>query len=75
VQTLNGVRAGVPQVAAFDLPSNLLSTAPGSSQHYLLAILHCPGSDDFTGVETHVDTLCINDRKVACKMLQAVAGP
>lgn len=73
-QTLNDLRVGFPQVAAFDLPSTLLpppASLAGNAHFCLLALLHSP-DDPFGNTQTHVDTLSPNERKAAHKNLHVV---
>lgn len=75
VKTLSDLRAGFPQVAAFDLPSTLLplpASLPGQSHFCLVAFLHSPVQDPYTNTERNVDLLTLQDRKVAQKSLHIV---
>ena len=72
--TLANLRAGFPQIAAFDLPSNVLplpASLPGQSHYCLLAFLHSP-QDAFTNTQLNADTLTLIDRKVGQKNLHIV---
>jgi len=74
-QTLNDLRVGFPQIAPFNLPSTLLpppASLAGNTHYCLLALLHCPGNDEFTNTQTHVDTLSPHERKAAHKNLHVV---
>jgi photosystem II stability/assembly factor-like uncharacterized protein len=71
---LSNLRPGFPQVAAFDLPSNILpmpASLPGQSHFCLLTFLHS-SADAFTAAEQNVDILTIQERKVAQKNLHIV---
>ena len=73
--TLNDLRVGFPQIAPFNLPSTLLpppASLAGNTHHCLLALLHCPGHDEFTNAQIHVDTLSPHERKAAHKNLHVV---
>jgi hypothetical protein len=75
VKTVSNLRAGVPQVVEFPLPSTMLpppASLPGDSHYCLLALLHSP-QDQFTATQTNVDTLTIGERKVGQKNLHIVA--
>jgi hypothetical protein len=75
VQMLGEVRAGLPLVAAFDLPSNILpepSELDDSSEHCLLALLHC-AADPFAADEIDIETLSSTERKAVFKSLRIVA--
>ena len=79
LRTLNGLQVGLPQIAAFDLPSNLLpppASLAGNAHHCLLALLHSP-DDPFANSETVVDWLSPGERKAAHKNLHVVpfTGP
>ena len=72
--TLTDLRPGFPQVAAFDLPSNLLplpASLPGQSHFCLMAFVHS-SDDPFTATQRNVDLLTISERKVAQKNLHVV---
>lgn len=74
-RTLTGVRAGSPQVAAFQLPSTMLpppASLPGMAHHCLLALIHS-AQDTFTSTQTNTDALAMADHKVAQRNLQVVA--
>ena len=74
ITSINGLRAGAPQVVEFDLPSTMLpppSSLPAQSHYCLLALLHHP-NDQFNNTETNADLLTIADRKVTQKNLQIV---
>jgi hypothetical protein len=78
-RTLNGIRAGLPKVAEFDLPSTMLpppSSLPGRSHYCLVAIVHSV-DDPFTSTDTDVNSVTVNDAHVAQKNLHIVpyAGP
>jgi hypothetical protein len=71
---LTDLRAGFPRVAAFDLPSNVLplpASLPGQS-HFCLAAFAHSADDPFTATEQQVDTLTLQERKVAQKNLHIV---
>lgn len=71
---LSNLRPGFPQVAAFDLPSNLLplpASLPGQSHFCLLSFVHS-SADPFVATETNPDLLTVNERKVAQKNLHLV---
>jgi hypothetical protein len=75
VKTVTNLRAGVPQVVEFPLPSTMLpppASLPGDSHYCLLALLHSP-QDQFTASQTNVDALTIAERKVGQKNLHIVA--
>jgi hypothetical protein len=72
--TLTDLRAGYPQVAAFDLPSTVLpppASLPGQSHFCLLAFVHS-AQDPFASTERNVDLLTVQDRKVAQRNLHIV---
>jgi hypothetical protein len=72
--TLNGVRPGAPQIAAFDLATDKLPAPDqpaGDNHHCLLALVHHP-DDSFTATQTVSDLLSLNERKAAHKHLKAV---
>lgn len=72
--TLPEVRAGFPQIAAFDLPSNLLpppANLAGNDHHCILALLHHP-DDPYTSTETNTDLNSLQERKAAHKNLKVV---
>jgi photosystem II stability/assembly factor-like uncharacterized protein len=72
--TLSNLRPGFPQVAAFDLPSNILplpASLPGQSHYCLLAFAHSV-DDPYTATEKNVDPLTIQERKVGQKNLHLV---
>jgi hypothetical protein len=74
VVTLTDLRPGVPQVAAFDLPSTVLplpASLPGQQHFCSLVLLHS-ANDPFTSTEQNVDVLTVADRKVAQKNLHLV---
>lgn len=61
-------------MAAFDLSSKLLpspSNLPNQSRFCLLAFIHSD-QDPFTAMEQNVDSLSLQERKVARKDLQVV---
>ena len=71
---LANLRPGFPQVAAFDLPSNVLplpASLPGQSHFCLVAFVHSD-TDPYTNTEQRVDPLTIQDRKVGQKNLHIV---
>jgi len=73
VELIN-LRPGFPQVAAFDLPSNVLplpASLPGQSHFCLVAFVHSD-SDPYTSTERQVDPLTIQERKVGQKNLEIV---
>lgn len=72
--TLNGVRAGFPKIAAFNLTSDLLpapDSLAGNDRHCVLALVHHP-DDPFTATATATDLLTIDERKAARKTLTVV---
>ena len=72
--TLNNVRVGFPQVAAFDLPSSLLrppANLAGNQHHCVLALLH-HAADQFTAAQTVTDLMSPAERKAAHKNLTVV---
>ena len=72
--TLAVVRAGFPQIAAFDLPSDVLpmpASLPGNSHWCSVAFVRCL-QDPFTGTLSNVDALTLADRKVCQKNLHIV---
>ena len=74
VVTLTNLRPGLPEIAYFDLPSNLLplpASLPGQSHFCLLAFLHST-EDPFTATQTSVDTLTVQERKVGQRNLHIV---
>lgn len=74
VQHLFNLRAGFPQIAAFDLPSTVLplpASLPGQSHFCLLAFVHS-AQDPFASTQQNVDLLTISDRKVAQHNLHIV---
>ncbi len=74
-QTINNLRVGFPQIAAFDLPSTMLpppASLAGNAHHCLLALLHSASDDPFTNAQVHVDTLSPTERKAAHKNLNIV---
>jgi hypothetical protein len=74
-QTINNLRVGFPQIAAFDLPSTMLpppASLTGNAHHCLLALLHSASDDPFTNTQAHVDTLSPAERKAAHKNLNVV---
>jgi hypothetical protein len=74
VQHLFNLRAGFPQIAAFDLPSTVLplpASLPGQSHFCLLAFVHS-AQDAFTSVQQNVDLLTVSDRKVGQHNLHIV---
>ena len=74
VTPLTDLRVGVPQVAAFALPSTMLpppASLPGDSHYCLLALVHSP-QDAFTATQTQIDNLTVGERKVAQKNLHIV---
>jgi hypothetical protein len=75
MQTIREVRGGLPPVAAFDLPSNILpppADLEGNADHCLLALLHTT-SDPFTNDEIDVVALTAGERKAVFKDLRVVA--
>lgn len=71
ITTLTNLRAGFPQIAAFDLTSNLLplpASLPGQSHYCLVAFLHST-QDPYTSTQHNVDLLTVQDRKVGQKNL------
>jgi len=71
---LSNLHPDFPQVAAFDLPSNVLplpASLPGQSHYCLVAFVHS-STDPFTNTERHVDPLTIQERKVGQKNLHIV---
>jgi hypothetical protein len=74
--TVNDVRAGFPQIAAFDLPSTLLAppdVAAGPDAFCLLALLH-QADDPYANSQTNVDALTLAERKAVLKVIR-VASP
>ena len=72
--TLNDVRVGFPEIAAFDLPSSLLpppASLAGNNHHCVLALVH-HASDQFTATQVVTDTLSQSERKAAHKNLTVV---
>lgn len=72
--TLNDVRVGFPEIAAFDLPSSLLpppASLAGNDHHCVLALVH-HASDQFTASQVVTDTLSQTERKAAHKNLKVV---
>jgi hypothetical protein len=68
------IRAGFPQVVAFDLPSTVLpmpSSLPGNSHWCTAAFVHA-AQDPFTSTISNVDALTLADRKVGQKNLHIV---
>jgi hypothetical protein len=71
---LTNLRAGFPQIAAFDLPSTVLpvpASLPGQSHYCLVAFLHS-AQDVFSNTQQVVDILTVIDRKVGQKNLHIV---
>lgn len=74
ITTVNGVRAGFPKIAAYNLPSSMLpppASLSGNDHHCVLAIVH-HADDPFTSTTTMTDTLSRTDRKAAHKNLRVV---
>ncbi|MEO8135560.1 MAG: hypothetical protein ABI831_16470, partial [Betaproteobacteria bacterium] len=74
VQTLVNLRAGFPQIAAFDIPSTVLplpASLPGNSHWCTLAFAHSI-QDPFTSTVSNADGLTLADRKVGQKNLHIV---
>jgi hypothetical protein len=74
VQHILNLRAGFPQIAAFDLPSTVLplpASLPGQSHFCLLAFVHS-AQDPFASTQQNVDLLTVSDRKVAQHNLHIV---
>jgi hypothetical protein len=74
VQHLLNLRAGFPQIAAFDLPSTVLplpASLPGQSHFCLVAFVHS-AQDPFTNTQVNVDLLTVADRKVGQHNLHIV---
>jgi photosystem II stability/assembly factor-like uncharacterized protein len=74
IVTLNNLWPGYPQVAAFDLPSNLLplpASLPGQSHFCLLAFVHST-EEQFIATQQNVNLLTIQERKVGQKNLHIV---
>jgi hypothetical protein len=72
--TLTELRPGFPQVAAFDLPSNVLplpASLPGQS-HFCVVVFAHAADDVYTATEQNVDLLTVAERKVAQKNLHIV---
>jgi hypothetical protein len=72
--TLDGVRPGVPKIAAFDLTADKLPAPdqPASDNHHcVLALVH-HADDPFTATQTVGDLLSLTDRKAAHKHLKAL---
>ncbi len=71
---LTALRPGFPQIAAFDLPSNVLplpASLPGQSHFCSVVFVHS-ADDVYTATEQHVDLLTLGERKVAQKNLHIV---
>lgn len=71
---LTNLRAGFPQIAAFDLPSTVLpvpASLPGQSHYCLVAFLHST-QDPFSNTQQIVDILTVVERKVGQKNLHIV---
>ena len=74
IKTVNDLRAGLPQIVEFDLPSTLLpppASLPGHAHQCLLVLLHSV-NDIFSSSQTDVDTLTVANRKVAQRNLNVV---
>jgi len=74
VVTIPHLEAGLPRIAAFDLPSTSLplpASLPGNSHFCMLAFLHS-AADAFTSTQRNADLLTLGDRKVAQKNLHIV---
>lgn len=72
--TLNDVRGGMPKIAAFDLPSNLLpppAGLAGNQHHCVLALIH-HADDPYTSTVTNTDNNSLAERKAAHKNLHVV---
>lgn len=70
-QVLQGVQVGLPRVAVFDFPSNMLLPPAGgasSVDYALLALIHCP-DDVYTNSQTSVGVLTREERKAALRMI------
>jgi hypothetical protein len=63
--TINGLRAGAPQVAEFDLDTGPLS----HSTNYVLLTVAQSMDDPIVSSEVHVPALCASEPKVAYKIL------
>jgi hypothetical protein len=71
IQTLNNVRAGVPQVVAFPWPPNELSAIPpGNNGLGLLALVHHE-MDKFSATQLNSNTLARVNCMVAMRLLTA----
>ncbi|HEV3197691.1 MAG TPA: hypothetical protein VGZ73_07275 [Bryobacteraceae bacterium] len=67
IQTLKDLRVGVPLVAPFDLPSDILptpagSTPPAGNTHCLVVLVHS-SLDPYTNPAVNVDALSLGERK------------
>jgi hypothetical protein len=74
VQNLTDLRAGLPQIAYFDLPSTALplpASLPGNS-HYCMLVFLSSAQDPFTSTQQNADLLTLADRKVAQKNLHII---
>ena len=72
--TLSDLRPGIPQVAAFDIPSTVLpipASLPGQSHYCAVVFLHS-ADDPYTSTQRNVDSLTLGERKVAQKNLHLV---
>jgi hypothetical protein len=67
--TLQGVRVGLPRIAAFDLPTTLLPPAQGDSSHALVVLVHAV-EDPFTNTETNVKQLSLSERRMALAVIR-----
>jgi hypothetical protein len=71
---LDGVRVGMPRVAAFDLPSSMLPPAAnlaGNNHQCVLALVHHP-DDQYTSTITHADRNSLAERKAAHRNMSMV---
>ena len=72
--TINNLLPGFPQVAAFDLPSNLLplpASLPGQSHFCIASFLHST-DDAYTNTQRNVDLLTVAERKAGQKNLHII---
>ena len=74
METIPQLRAGFPQVVAFDLPSTVLplpASLPGNS-HYCMVVFVHNAQDPFVSTQRNVDLLTLADRKVGQRNLHIV---
>ncbi len=77
IVTLNDVRVGMPKIAAFNLPSNLLpppANLVGNNHQCVLALIHHP-DDPYTSTITDTDANSLTERKAAHKNFMQVQFP